>query len=60
MPRSRIDLKKVRESLNATCTECGASIPPNEQERIDSGHMRCPHCGKMFIQEQKSPPIRTS
>jgi len=60
MPRSRIDPKKVRESLNATCTEGGAWIPPDQIERLDSWRIRCPQCGKTFVQDGKGTPLRTS
>jgi len=49
MPRrGKFDLEKIRASMNATCPHCGASIPPDQQMRIDFEHMKCPKCGKLF------------
>jgi DNA-directed RNA polymerase subunit RPC12/RpoP len=59
--RRKLDLEKIRASLNTVCPYCSASIPPEDQNRMDWEHMKCPHCGKDFIPEAKDgPPIRTS
>jgi predicted RNA-binding Zn-ribbon protein involved in translation (DUF1610 family) len=52
--RNKLDLTKIHASLDAICTGCGYSIPPNEQVRIDSERMRCPKCGNEFKQQKKS------
>ena len=46
--RKKIDLNKVRNSLNVVCPLCGYSIPPSEMMRVSMDRMRCPKCGKKF------------
>ena len=48
MPRGKINLDKIRASLNTICPSCGYSIPPNELERIDFTQVRCPKCRVEF------------
>jgi len=49
MPRSRkIDLAKVRASLNTTCPKCGFTITPDLVKRLDFDRMECPKCGEKF------------
>ena len=47
MPRNKIDLGKIRASLNTVCPHCHISIVPEDQNRVDFNHMKCPHCGSM-------------
>jgi len=47
--RRKLDLEKIHASLNAICSHCGASIPPEDQNRVDFEHMKCPQCGETFI-----------
>jgi predicted RNA-binding Zn-ribbon protein involved in translation (DUF1610 family) len=50
MPRSRkINLEKVRASLDALCPKCGKVITPAEVKRIDFEHIECPACGERFV-----------
>jgi predicted RNA-binding Zn-ribbon protein involved in translation (DUF1610 family) len=50
LPRSRkINLEKVRASLNTTCPKCGATITPDLVERLDFERMECPKCGERFL-----------
>jgi predicted RNA-binding Zn-ribbon protein involved in translation (DUF1610 family) len=49
MPSSRkINLEKVRASLDAVCPKCGKVITPAEVRRIDFEHIECPVCGERF------------
>jgi len=49
MPRSRkINLGKVRASLNTQCPKCGHLIPPAEVKRVDLERAQCPKCGEKF------------
>jgi hypothetical protein len=49
MPRSRkINLEKVRASLDAVCPKCGALIPPSQVRRVDFVRIECPVCGEKF------------
>jgi hypothetical protein len=43
-------------SLNATCPHCGASIPPDQQMRVDFEHMQCPKCEERFVPAQSRTP----
>jgi DNA-directed RNA polymerase subunit RPC12/RpoP len=53
MPRARkINLEKVRASLDAVCPECGHVIPPAEVRRVDFDRIECPACGERFV-----PPV---
>jgi predicted RNA-binding Zn-ribbon protein involved in translation (DUF1610 family) len=47
--RRKLELKKIRASLNTVCPHCNVSIPPEDQNRVDSEHMKCPSCGKALI-----------
>ena len=50
MPRSRkINLEKVRASLDAICPKCEALIPPAQVRRIDFERIECPVCGEQFL-----------
>jgi len=53
-PRRKLDLEKIRAALNAACTHCHASIPPDKQVRIDFEHLRCPSCGQTFGPEKQN------
>jgi ribosomal protein L37AE/L43A len=46
--RKKINLEKVRASLDAVCPKCGKLIPPAEVRRIDFEHIECPVCGEQF------------
>jgi predicted RNA-binding Zn-ribbon protein involved in translation (DUF1610 family) len=49
MPRSRkINLEKVRASLDKTCPKCGFTITPDLVKRVDSERMECLECGERF------------
>ena len=49
MPRPRkINLEKVRASLDKVCPKCGALISPAEVRRIDFERIECPVCGEQF------------
>jgi hypothetical protein len=50
MPRSRkINLEKVRASLDAVCPKCGGLIPPADVRRIDFERIECPVRGERFM-----------
>jgi hypothetical protein len=42
----KINLERVRASLDAVCPKCGALIPPAEVRRIDFERIECPLCGE--------------
>jgi ribosomal protein S27AE len=46
--RKKINLEKVRASLDAVCPKCGNLIPPAEVRRIDFERIECPLCGQRF------------
>jgi len=49
MSRSRkIDLEKVRASLNKTCPNCGFTITPDLVKRVDFERVECPKCDEKF------------
>jgi predicted Zn finger-like uncharacterized protein len=49
MHRREIDFAKIRASLNTVCPHCNASIPPEDQSRVDWEHLKCPRCGETFV-----------
>jgi len=51
--KQKINLDKVKASLNTLCPKCGYSIPPEKLYRIDSDHIQCPECGERFIPRVK-------
>jgi hypothetical protein len=49
MPRARkLNLEKVRASLDAVCTKSGALIPLADLRPIDLENIGCPVCGERF------------
>lgn len=58
MPRGKINIEKVRAALNTICTEWGASISPDQIQRIDFERQKCPVCGAIFTPAPKGPPTR--
>jgi ribosomal protein S27AE len=49
MPRSRkINLEKVRASLDTKCPKCGFTITPDLVKRVDFERLECPKCGERF------------
>jgi predicted RNA-binding Zn-ribbon protein involved in translation (DUF1610 family) len=52
--RRKVNLDKVRASLNTICMECGYSIPPSEVQTLDSQRLKCPKCGKDFVPAKRS------
>jgi len=50
VPRSRkINLERVRASLDKTCPKCGFTITPDLVKRLDFERMECPKCGEKFL-----------
>jgi hypothetical protein len=45
----KINLEKVRASLDAVCPKCEKIIPPAEVRRIDFERIECPVCGERFV-----------
>jgi hypothetical protein len=41
--RRKLDLEKIRSSMNFTCPQCGASIRPDQQVQVDFEGMKCPN-----------------
>jgi ribosomal protein S27AE len=49
MPRrGKIDLEKIRRSLNTVCPLCGYSITPAEVVLPGFDEVKCPKCGGVF------------
>jgi predicted RNA-binding Zn-ribbon protein involved in translation (DUF1610 family) len=49
MARSRkINLGKVRASLDTKCPKCGFTITPDLVKRVDFERIECPKCGEKF------------
>jgi ribosomal protein S27AE len=49
MPKNKVDLEKIRGSLNTTCPKCGYSIPPSEARPLNFTDMSCPKCKEVFV-----------
>ena len=55
MPRrTKLDLKKLHDSLDTVCTECGHSIAPMDLVRRDNSRVVCPACKKEFVPAPKA------
>jgi hypothetical protein len=50
--RRKLDLKKIRVSLNTVCLHCGASIPPEESESRGFGAHEVPALRKGVRSEE--------
>ena len=47
MSRSRkINLEKVKASLDRTCPKCGFTITPDQVKRLNFDLIECPKCGE--------------
>jgi predicted RNA-binding Zn-ribbon protein involved in translation (DUF1610 family) len=47
MPKSRkVNLEKVRASLDLVCSKCGGVIAPADVRHIDFDRIECPPCGE--------------
>jgi hypothetical protein len=57
--RRKLDPEKIRASVNATCPQCDASIPPDQQMRVDFEHVQCQKCGEHF-RSARDKPVSTS
>ena len=58
--RGRLDLAKIRASLNTLCPHCGHSITPEERTHVDTEHLECPLCKKRFIPgKPEQPPAQS-
>ena len=42
-------LSSTTSSLNTPCPHCGHSITPEERTHVDTEHLKCPSCGKLFV-----------
>ncbi len=51
--KQKINLEKVKASLNTLCPKCGYSIPPENLSRVDFNEVQCPECGERFIPRVK-------
>lgn len=47
--RKKINLEKVRASLDVVCPKCGKLISPAEVRRIDFERIESPACGEQFV-----------
>jgi predicted RNA-binding Zn-ribbon protein involved in translation (DUF1610 family) len=48
----KINLEKVRQSLDTVCTLCGYAIPPEQVRRTGYDRVICPKCGKEFVPQK--------
>jgi predicted RNA-binding Zn-ribbon protein involved in translation (DUF1610 family) len=51
--RKKINLEKVRASLDAVCPKCGTLITPAQVRRIDFERIECPLCREQFVPRPK-------
>ncbi len=51
--RTKLDLEKLRASMDVICPKCGIRIPPERQLRVDWEHLKCPGCGQAFVSSPK-------
>ena len=42
--RGKLDLEKIRASLDTPCPHCGHSITPEQRTHVDTEHLECPSC----------------
>jgi len=42
------------------CPHCKAKIEPAQILRVDGERCKCPHCGELYVEEQKAPRVSTS
>jgi hypothetical protein len=55
--RSKLNLEKIRASLDLICPNCGARISPEHQHRIDWDHLKCPVCLQNFVPRARSAEV---
>jgi len=56
LSKQKINLEKVRASLNTLCPKCGYSIPPEKLYCVGFNEVQCPECGERFIPNVKAKP----
>jgi hypothetical protein len=54
MPRSKINLEKIRASLITTFPLCLAELKPPEWVRVDGERIKCAKCGGTFVEQRSS------
>jgi hypothetical protein len=54
VPRSKIDLAKIRAALLTTCPLCHQELKPPDLMRIDGERIRCAKCGGIFVEQRSS------
>jgi Zn-finger nucleic acid-binding protein len=54
MPRSKIDLAKIRAALLTVCPLCHAELKPAEWMRVDGERIKCLKCGGVFVEQRSS------
>jgi hypothetical protein len=52
--KQKINLEKVRASLDTICTKCGEAITPDKLSRIDPYRVECPVCHEPFAPKKQS------
>jgi ssDNA-binding Zn-finger/Zn-ribbon topoisomerase 1 len=51
--KQKINLERVKASLETVCPKCGCPIAPDKIRRIDFRQVECPECGEHFIPEKR-------
>jgi len=54
--RKKIDLQKIRASLNLICPICQCEITPGQILRITFEEINCPHCDSIVKPQKKQAP----
>ena len=49
VPRNKINLEKIKASLTMLCPLCGASLGPEDWQRVDGERVKCAKCHKTFV-----------
>ena len=55
--KQKINLEKVKASLNTVCPKCGYSIAPDRILRFDSERIACPECGERFAPAKRQRSV---
>jgi len=47
--RRKLNWDRINELQMTTCSHCDSKMQIADCKRVDSEHLECPQCGKLFI-----------
>jgi hypothetical protein len=57
---NKINLRKIRATLNLVCPKCQAEIEPSQIMRVNFEEIKCPFCDSIVKPQKKQAPAESS